>query len=174
MSQVSLLSWNTKVPLPFHVGVRYCRGLILASQWPCSLCELQSFIYRSDSTWPSLCASVPFFYFFLVREKADLDPVLRLLLPGPVHLSVWWCVYMSDRHSMRCRASLFPSCPRVYPPFLPSFYFCRSPCLSLSLLWLIFKRQFLTCHPPRYSPTLPRSGADTPVLKVAVCYAKNR
>lgn len=68
VSQVSLLSWNTKVPPPFHVGVRYCGGLILASQWPCSLGELQSFIYRSDSTWPSLCASWPFFSFFF-RER---------------------------------------------------------------------------------------------------------
>lgn len=95
-------------------------------------------------------AGLFFTLFFFVSEKADLDPLV-LLLPGPVHSSVWWSVSLSDCHSMRHRTSLFPCRARVYPLFPPSLYSCRSPCLSLSLLSSFFKKQLRTCHSPSHS-----------------------
>lgn len=148
-----------KVPPPFHVGVRYCGGLILASQWPCSLSpSRQSFIYRSDSARPGLCASWPFLLLLLLlfreRERkliwtpsssSALGPSIRLSGGPSVRLPV----------NAPPRLPIFPSRPRVYPP-LTLFVFISPPVVPQKAASSLSSSSL----PP---PAPPRSGADSTV-----------
>lgn len=128
---------------------------------------------RSAQPLCQLAFSFPFF-FFNVREKADLDPVL---LPRPVHPSVrlsgGLSVCLPACHSISRRTSLFPRLLQFIRCFLP-------PSLCAAHLVCLYRS---SRHPSPGSsrpvlltaPPIPRrSGANSPVRQVAIGYPKNR
>lgn len=145
---------TSQSPLMKHKGpVAFsCRGQVLCRAdfgFTVALFSLQapSFIYRSDSARPSLCASRPFLLHFFRACVCECKLIWTLSSSS----SVWWSVCPT---ATQCAAAppFFPDVLEFYPPFLPS------PSTSAAHLVCLDRSSrrssegsFQTCHPPSCS-----------------------